>query len=62
MRIGLCLGMLGEVKLILGIWEAEAEYFQGAEDFFHGFGETGSKDPLGPQQIHTRLKGAEKTV
>ena len=33
------LGILGEAELILRIWGAKEKYFQGAEDFFQGFGE-----------------------
>ena len=43
----------GEAEIILEIWGAKANYFQGAEDSFQGFGAinalfVGSNDPLGP--------------
>ena len=41
-RIGLYFcggGGWREADFISGIWEAKAKYFQGAQDFFHGFGE-----------------------
>ena len=33
------LGNWGEATLVLRIWGAKENYFQGAEDFFQGYGE-----------------------
>ena len=41
-RIGLKNEILGAAELILVNWGARAKYFQGAENFFQGFGEIGA--------------------
>ena len=60
------LGICGEAEIILEIRGAKANYFQGAEDSFQGFGAinalfVGSNDPLGPHRNNTRTNYAMPT-